>query len=247
VILHLPMYLGARDMGYELTGMAVDTPMKLGMVLILVGLAATVYGLVPAVSATPAAAARIRVRALDDAKLSRAHVGLLLVLAAAVTIDVMKPVTLSFVVPGMAREYGLQSALNPAGSVPVAYLPLFGITGTVLGSFLWGWLGDRIGRRASILLAGVLFIATAVCGSMPDYRWNFGMCFLMGLGVGGMLPITFALLAETVPSRHRGWLMVLVGGDVAGAYVITSWLSAELARPTDGGSCGYSDSPPASS
>jgi MFS transporter, putative metabolite:H+ symporter len=233
VVLHLPMYLGAEDMGYQLSGMAVDAPMKVGMVLILAGLVATTYGLFPNLSGAQPAAARIRVRALDDAKLSRTHVGLLLVLAAAVTIDVMKPVTLSFVVPGMGREYGLKSALNPGGSVPVAYLPLFGITGTVLGSFLWGWLGDRIGRRASILLAGVLFIATSVCGSMPDYRWNFVMCFIMGLGVGGMLPITFALLAETVPSRHRGWLMVLVGGDVAGAYIITSWLSAEL-TPTYG-------------
>jgi putative MFS transporter len=233
VLLHLPMYLAAEDMDYQLNGMAVDLPMKVGMALVLVGLAATLYGLFPPLSAVPAEAARVRVRALDDAKLSPAHVGLLLVLAAAVTIDVMKPVTLSFVVPGMAREYGLKSALNPSGSVPVAYLPLFGIIGTVLGSFLWGWLGDRIGRRASILLAGVLFVATAVCGSMPDYRWNFFMCFVMGLGVGGMLPITFALLAETVPSRHRGWLMVLVGGDVAGAYIITSWLSAEL-TPTYG-------------
>ena len=103
----------------------------------------------------------------------------------------------------------------------------------MIGSFLWGWLGDRIGRRASILLAGVLFVATAICGSMPDYRWNFFMCFLMGLGVGGMLPITFALLAETVPARHRGWLMVLIGGDVAGAYIITSWLSAD-SPPTYG-------------
>lgn len=233
VVLHLPMYVGARDMGYQLAGMAVDVPMKLGMGLILGGLAATLYGLFPRVSGLPAHAARIRVRALDDAKLSRAHAGLLLVLAGAVTIDVMKPVTLSFVVPGMAREYGLKSALNPGGTVPVAYLPLFGIVGTVVGSFLWGWLGDRIGRRASILLAGVLFVATAICGSMPDYRWNFFMCFVMGLGVGGMLPITFALMAETVPSRHRGWLMVLVGGDVAGAYIITSWLSAEL-TPTYG-------------
>lgn len=232
VVLHVPMYLGSADMGYQLDGMPVDLPMKLGMALILAGLAATLYGVFPSLSATPATA-RVRVRALDDAKLSPAHVGLLLVMAAAVTIDVMKPVTLSFVVPGMAREYGLKSALNPSGSTPVAYLPLFGITGTVLGSFLWGWLGDRIGRRASILLAGVLFIATAVCGSMPDYRWNFLMCFVMGLGVGGMLPITFALLAETVPARHRGWLMVLVGGDVAGAYIITSWLSAEL-TPTYG-------------
>ncbi|HEX2048624.1 MAG TPA: MFS transporter [Acidimicrobiales bacterium] len=233
VVLHLPMYLGARDMGYQLAGMAVDVPMKVGMALVLGGLGATLYGLLPSLSTTRPAAARVRVRALDDARLSRTHVGLLLVMAAAVTIDVMKPVTLSFVVPGMAREYGLKSPLNPAGAVPVAYLPLYGIAGTVIGSFVWGWLGDRIGRRASILLAGVLFIATAVCGSMPDYRWNFFMCFVMGLGVGGMLPITFALLAETVPARHRGWLMVLIGGDVAGAYILTSWLSAEL-TPTYG-------------
>src|ERR671936_579096 len=43
-----------------------------------------------------------------------------------------------------------------------------------------------------------------------------------------MLPITFSLLAETIPARHRGWLMVLIGGDVAGAYIITSWLASAL-------------------
>jgi len=53
-------------------------------------------------------------------------------------------------------------------------------------------------------------------------------CLLMGIGAGGMLPITFTLMAETIPARHRGWLMVLIGGDIAGAYVITSWLAATL-------------------
>ncbi|MDP9418612.1 MAG: MFS transporter [Actinomycetota bacterium] len=228
VVLHLPMYLGARDMDYRLVGMAMDGLMVAGMGLILVGLAATVYGLFPPSSSLRPSTSSLQVKALDDARLSVTHVGLLLVLAAAVTIDVMKPVTLSFVVPGMAEEYGLRSASNPAGTVPVAYLPLAGISGTVVGSFLWGWLGDRVGRRASILLAGVLFIATSICGSMPNFGWNVFMCFLMGLGVGGMLPITFALMAEVVPARHRGWLMVLIGGDVAGAYILTSWLAAEL-------------------
>jgi MFS transporter, putative metabolite:H+ symporter len=63
---------------------------------------------------------------------------------------------------------------------------------------------------------------------MPDYVWNFVMCFIMGLGVGGMLPITYALMAETIPARHRGWLMVLIGGDVAAAYIVTSWLASDL-------------------
>lgn len=229
VVLHLPMYVAARGVHYRLAGMAVDRPMVAGMVLIAAGIAAAVFGLVPEWSgAARHRASRIRVRALDDAPIRPAHVGLLLVMAAAVTIDVMKPTTLAFVVPGFAREYGLRSPANPAGHPAAAWLPLAGIAGTVLGSFLWGWLGDVIGRRAAILLAGVVFIATSVCGSMPSYELNLLMCFLMGLGVGGMLPITFALLAEAIPARHRGWLMVLIGGDVAGAYIITSWLSAAL-------------------
>jgi putative MFS transporter len=225
VLLHLPMYLGTRDMGYRMAGMRPDGAMIAGMILIVAGLAATVYGLIPRATRAGGGppASPVRIRALDDARIAPAHVGLLLVMAAAVTIDVMKPTTLSFVVPGVAREYGLKSALNPHGDIPVALLPLAGISGTVVGSFVWGWLGDRIGRRASVLLAGVLFVTTAICGAMPGFSWNLLMCFLMGLGVGGMLPITFALLAETIPARHRGWLMVLIGGDIAGAYVITSW------------------------
>lgn len=229
VALHLPMYLNASDMDYQLVGMEVDGPMKLGMLLILTGLAATFYGLFPRLSeVSKGYVARVRVKALDDAPIRPAHVGLLLVMAAAVTIDVMKPTTLAFVVPGFAQEYGLKSPLNPDASVPAALLPLAGIIGTVIGSFLWGWLGDRVGRRSAILLAGVIFIGTAICGSMPNYSWNLVMCFIMGLGVGGMLPITFALLAETIPARHRGWMMVLIGGDVAGAYILTSWLASAL-------------------
>jgi putative MFS transporter len=229
VLAHLPMFLMADDMSYMLVGERMDATMIAGMVLIVVGIAATMYGIFPRLSTVSRNyVARVRVKALDDAPLKGSHIALLLAMAAAITIDVMKPTTLAFVVPGAAAEYGLKSPLNPTGTVPVAWLPLAGITGTVLGSFLWGWLGDRIGRRASILLAGVLFIATSICGSMPSFSWNMVMCFIMGLGVGGMLPITFTLMAETIPARHRGWLMVLIGGDVAGAYVLTSWLSSWL-------------------
>ncbi len=229
VVLHLPMYLGARRQHYRLADMSVDTPMIAGMILIVLGLAAVTYGLVkkPAGVGTGHLAG-LRVRAMDEARIGPAHVGLLLVLAVAITIDVMKPTALGFVVPGFAKEYGLKSPNNPGGHSPAALLPLAGIAGTVIGSFVWGWLGDRIGRRASILLAGLLFVATAVCGTMPSYQLNLAMCFLMGLGVGGMLPITVALIAEAIPARQRGWLMVLIGGDVAGAYIITSWLSSTL-------------------
>lgn len=229
VILHLPMYYEGRDMGFRLVGMPVDLTMIAGMVLIVVGLAATVWGVIPRDhSHALESDVHIRVRALDEVPINSAHVVLMLIMAAAVTIDVMKPATLSFVLPGMTREYGLKSPLHPSGTVPAALLPLAGIVGTVLGSFLWGWMGDRLGRRPAILIAAMTFIATSICGSMPLFSLNMVMCFIMGLGVGGMLPIMFTIMAETIPARHRGWLLVLIGGDVAGAYILTSWLASAL-------------------
>jgi putative MFS transporter len=231
VTLHLPMYVHGRDMGYRLVGMPIDAPMIIGMILIVAGLAATIWALIPPArqsSTQPASDFSARVRALDDAPIRPAHLALMLVMAAAVTIDVMKPATLAFVLPGMTREYGLRSPLHPTGHLPAALLPLAGITGTVLGSFLWGWMGDRLGRRPAILIAAMTFIATSICGSMPSFALNMVMCFVMGLGVGGMLPIMFTIMAETIPARHRGWLLVLIGGDVAGAYIITSWLASAL-------------------
>jgi MFS transporter, putative metabolite:H+ symporter len=230
VILHIPMYYSARTMHYRMVGMRPDAAMIVGMALIGAGLIAALYGLLPSQSRRIGErAARIQVRALDDARIRPQHVALLVVISVAIVIDAMKPAALSFVAPGMAKEYGLKAATNPHGGLPVSLLPLCGIGGTVLGSLMWGWLADRIGRRSSLLFAGLLFVTTSICGAMPGFSWNLLMCFIMGIGVGGMLPITFALLAETIPARHRGWLLVLVGGGAAGlGYVLTSWLAGAL-------------------
>jgi putative MFS transporter len=116
----------------------------------------------------------------------------------------------------------------------VAWLPLAALTGTVVGSFVWGALADLYGRRAAILLSSVIFIGTSICGAMPVFWWNVGMCALMGAAAGGMLPVAYALLAEIMPTRHRGWSLVLVGGIGAiGGVLAASSLSA-LLQPTFG-------------
>jgi putative MFS transporter len=228
VALQLPMYINARDMGYRLVGMPMNAPMNAGMALVVLGLLVTLYSLIPHRAINEKRDFDLKIKALDDAPINRTHIGLLIVMAVAITLDVMKPTILSFVVPGMAREYILKSPLYPNAKIPVALLPLCGITGTVIGSFIWGWLGDKIGRKSSILMAGITFIATSACGSMPEFWMNCIMCFVMGWGVGGMLPIMFTLMAESIPARHRGWMMVLIGGDIAGAYIISSALASWL-------------------
>lgn len=220
VALHLPMFWMGRSMGFQLAGMPMDAGMVWGMGLIVAGILVAGYGLLP--RRTTEEPPRVKVTPPEDAPLTLSHWVLMAALTMALVIDVMKPASLGFVVPGMVKEY--QSA--PA---TVAWLPFSALTGTVLGSIVWGALADLYGRRATILLSAVMFVGTAICGAMPSLWWNVGMCFLMGAAAGGMLPVTYALLAETFPSRHRGWVLVLVGGlGATGGYLAASSLSAVL-------------------
>lgn len=219
VLLHIPMFLMGRYTHYKLAGMPMGKGMLFGMFLIVAGFLATAYGLLPR-RTHPVTYEEIAPP--EDAPLTKAHWIQIIILAVALIIDVMKAATLGFVIPGMRVEYGLTFA-------QVARLPFAGLLGTTVGSFVWGALADLYGRRASILLAAVIFMGTAICGAMPSFDWNIFMCFLMGLGAGGMLPVAYALLAEIMPTSHRGWCLVLVGGiGSIGGYFATSALSAIL-------------------
>ena len=223
VLLHLPMFWMARDMGFRLAGMPMDPGMIAGMGLIVLGIAVTGYGLLPR-TAHPlhSHTAYVAVSPPEDAPLTLAHWSLMGVLVVALVVDVMKPASLGFVVPGMIKEYGVSKAT-------VAWLPFSALAGTVAGSVIWGVLADIYGRRASILLSAVMFVGTSICVAMPSLWWNVVMCFLMGAAAGGMLPIAYALLAEAMPSRHRGWCLVLVGGlGGVGGYLAASGASALL-------------------
>lgn len=225
VLLHLPDYFAASLMGYRMSGMPMGAPMVAGMASILGGFALAAAGLVSwrdLTQASPRAHARVHLHAMDHARLSPTHWGLLVVLWIALVVDVMKPATLGFVVPGMKTEYGLTTG-------GAALLPIVALTGTTVGSFLWGMLSDRIGRRATILLASLMFIGTSICGFMPSFAWNLVMCFVMGISAGGMLPIVFALMAESIPAGKRGWVIVLHGGlGTVGGYLVASGLAALL-------------------
>lgn len=220
---HLPDFVAARDMHYQLAGMPMSKMMACGMALIVTGIAATVYGLFPAgYEKGRDASAGFELHSLDNARLGRAHWQLVAVLGIALVVDVMKPATLGFVLPGLRREYGISTS-------EASLLALFAMIGTTAGSILWGVLADKLGRRGSILLASLMFISTGICGTMPAFRWNLCMCFFMGLSAGGMLPIVFALLAEMIPARHRGWISVLIGGlGSAGGYLAASGAAATL-------------------
>ena len=229
VLAHLPMLAMAAPMHYHLAGMPMDGLMLTGMALVPMGVLLAGYGLMPRMEQMRRTAhpdrGTVSFHVADHVPLNREHWKLVGVLTIALAVDVMKPATIGFAMPGMAAEYGISG--STAG-----FLALSALTGTVVGSVVWGRLGDLFGRRAAILLSALMFMGTAICGAMPAFGWNLVMCFMMGAAAGGMLPITFTLMAETIPTRHRGWLLVALGGVGTSAGYLLASGAATLFEPT---------------
>ncbi|MFD9889684.1 MFS transporter [Amycolatopsis sp. NPDC059027] len=219
VLLHFPDFLIAyharhtdgmqmRSAAVMMADMGMSTAMTAGMVLIAVGVGLVGWSLTTRTrDSAPSARSesRLQFRSIDEAGLTRRHWSLLVMLTIGLVIDTMKPASLGFVVPGMAAEYGLTTR-------DAAWLPFAAIAGTVVGSLVWGYLADIVGRRATLIFSSVLYIGTSICGFMPSFGWNLVMCFLMGASAGGMLPTVYSLTAESVPAKHRGPLIVLQSG-----------------------------------
>jgi len=228
VLAHLPMLAMAAPMHYHLAGMPMDTTMRIGMALVPLGIVLAGYGLMPRLAqlrrTLHADTGPLPFHVADHVPLNREHWKLVAVLTMALAIDVMKPATIGFVMPGMSHEYGIGAATG-------GLLALSALIGTTVGSVVWGWLGDLFGRRATILLSALMFMGTSICGAMPAFGWNLLMCFMMGAAAGGMLPITFTLMAETIPAAHRGWLLVALGGVGTSAGYLLAAGAAAVVEP----------------
>lgn len=129
--------------------------------------------------------------------------------------DAMQVLAIGFTAPSIAASFGL--------SVPEALQTgtLF-FLGMLVGAFAFGRLADRIGRRRvlllTILIDAVFGIASAFA---PDFAWLLALRFLTGLGVGGTLPVDYAMMAEFLPAQRRGrWLVILEGFWAVGTVAV---------------------------
>lgn len=114
--------------------------------------------------------------------------------------------------------------------VVVAYL----LAATVAAP-LYGYIGDRIGRRRALLGALAVFTGASVaCAFAPGFAWLVALRALQGLGGGGLMTLSQALIGEHVEPRERGryagyfatlFALASTTGPVLGAYLteVFSW------------------------
>lgn len=177
----------------------------------------------------PVAVQREITAAIDQAPFTRQHAAFVTVLLAALILDYAKPFSLSFIIPGMRAMWELSE-------VEGSYLAVAGLSGTVVGSIFWGFLADRIGRRTTLLWTIAIFSLTTICGLALQYWQSLLACFVMGFGVGGEIPIVFALAAEYLPikARERTLLFLAIIGSTVG-YMLAALIAwgASAVYPDD--------------
>ncbi|HEY1589214.1 MAG TPA: MFS transporter, partial [Rhodanobacter sp.] len=202
VLAHLPMLVMAAPMHYHLAGMPMDNMMRIGMVLVPFGVLLAGYGLMPRMAQMQrtlhADHSPLPFHVADSVPLNHEHWKLVAVLTIALAVDVMKPATIGFVMPGMSAEYGISA--STAG-----WLALSALTGTAVGSIVWGRLGDLFGRRSTILLSALMFMGTSICGAMPAFGWN-----LLASGAATLFEPSYSWRALWLLNLPTGALIVLL-------------------------------------
>ncbi|WP_412078109.1 DHA2 family efflux MFS transporter permease subunit [Streptomyces xanthophaeus] len=86
---------------------------------------------------------------------------------------------------------------------------------------LWGKLGDQYGRKKLFQYAIVLFlIGSALCGLAQDMPQLIGFRALQGLGGGGLIVLSMAIVGDIVPPRERGKYQGLFGAVFGATSVL---------------------------
>ena len=77
--------------------------------------------------------------------------------------------------------------------------------GQLFGALVGGPIGDKIGRKKSILLYEVIHIIAMIGGAIsPNIYVLYVFRLIQGFGLGALLVVLFAGFTEYVPGRNRG-------------------------------------------
>ncbi|KAA6430145.1 MFS transporter [Agrococcus sediminis] len=174
-------------------------------------------------TALPPADGATRSERLDRLPFTRRHGRLLGTSGIGWALDAMDVGLVSFVIAALAQQWSLDRT-------ETSWIASIGFVGMAIGATVGGLLADRIGRRSvfalTLLVYGLATGASALVGSLAAL---LALRFVVGLGLGGELPVASTLVSEFAPRRIRGrvvvwleafWAVGWIAAAVIGTFVI---------------------------
>ena len=102
----------------------------------------------------------------------------------------------------------------------------------LFGGVFWPVYADKRGRRSAFILSlACIFVAGVASAFAPSFLWLMFSRTIVGFGVGGSIPVTTLLIAESLPTSQRATVQCHLSGLFwAAGLIIASLLGLFLSR-----------------
>jgi MFS transporter, SHS family, lactate transporter len=132
------------------------------------------------------------------------------------TLDALDFFLLTFVFVPVAHDFGK--------TIPQV---TFAITLTLmmrpLGAFIFGWLGDRFGRRIPLMIDIVFYsVVELLTAFAPNFATFLFLRALFGIGMGGEWGLGASLAMESLPTHTRGLFSGILQQGYAFGYLLAA-------------------------
>src|ERR1700761_369468 len=167
----------------------------------------------------------IPVRAfINERKLSRFQIRTLVLCFLILVLDGYDTVVVGFIAPVLKSQLGVS---------PMQFAPVFGagFLGLAIGSFVFGPVADRFGRRVTLICAVLLFSLFSILSALAtSIEALIALRLITGLGLGGAMPNAYTLAAEYCPDRMRSTLIAPLGCGISAGGVLGGLVAPHMVR-----------------
>ncbi len=164
------------------------------------------------------------INALENSRLMRSHIRIMLIAGMSFFTDAYDLFIIGIVLLIVKGIFSLTS-------LQIGMLASAALFGATTGPIIFGYLGDKIGRRYIYWLTIIILIIAAVGSAFSfSFLQLFIWRLILGIGIGGDYPLSATIVAEYANKNDRGKLIsstfAMQGfGIIAGALLAVALLN----------------------
>ena len=126
---------------------------------------------------------------------------------------------LSFIIVALQKEWSLTTE-------QVGWIGSINSIGMAIGALVFGVMADRVGRKNVFIITLLLFsIGSGLSAFTTSLALFLLLRLLIGMGLGGELPVASTLVSESVSADKRGRVVVLLESFWAAGWLIAALIS----------------------
>lgn len=142
-----------------------------------------------------------------------------LIIGTAWMFDAMDVGLLSFIMSIVHKEWLLTNSQT-------GLISSISTVGMIFGGFYFGSLADRIGRKNTLIITLLTFsIGNLVLAAAPGFYLFLAIRFVVGMGLGGELPVAATYIADIYHGTKRSQMLILADSFWAVGWLVASFLS----------------------